>query len=67
MKDSKRKFKKGDRVQRKNDLCTGTVAQIKERGVAGSAVTYIDWIKVAFDNGMVEKAQPYQFTLLEDD
>ena len=48
-----KKFKRGDRVIHIRDNIAGVVVSIKERGVAGSDVTYIEKIEVQLDNGMI--------------
>jgi hypothetical protein len=60
-----KKPKKGELVTRKNDLSVGTVTRVHERGVAGSACTYIEWIEVTYPNGDVVKGDPHTFVRLK--
>jgi len=60
------KLVKGDRVRREKDTHIGTVTKIKERGVAGSAVTYTEWVEVTYDNGMVVYAEPRAFEKVDE-
>jgi hypothetical protein len=55
------KFKKGDRAKRINEEHAGVVTAIRERGVAGCAVTYIEWIEVTYTNGMTTRGDPRLF------
>jgi len=61
------RFKRGDRVRRRNDPHIGTVVKIKERGVAGCAVTYAEWIEVEYDNGIIVRGAPSLFEKIEVD
>ena len=61
------KFKRGDRVRHVKDSFLGVVANIKERGVAGSSVTWVEWIEVMCDNGLIVKAEPNKFRLIDDE
>jgi hypothetical protein len=67
MKKSKTKFRRGDRVQSRVSKFFGEVVEIKERGVAGCAVTYVEWIRVVFENGSEQRGQPEHFILVEND
>ena len=60
------RWKKGHRAKRRNDSYVGIVVKIKERGVAGSAVTYVDWIEIEYDNGMIVRGDPNLFERVED-
>ncbi len=61
-----KRFNKGDRVRKRGDQHIGTIIQLRERGVAGSAVTYVVWIMVQYDNGMTIKGDPIGFEKVED-
>ena len=52
---------KGDLVRRPGDEAVGVVTARKERGVAGSDVTYFEWIEVTYQNGIVLRAAPSNF------
>lgn len=56
-----KKFNKGDEVKRINEEHTGTVTTVRERGVAGSAVTYTDWIEVTYPDGLIVRGSPQLF------
>ncbi|HIK67151.1 MAG TPA: hypothetical protein EYF95_04210 [Flavobacteriales bacterium] len=62
-----KKFKRGDRVRHKQDPRVGKVTRIKERGVAGCAVTYIEWIEIAYVDGTTVKDAPPRFEVVEDE
>jgi hypothetical protein len=61
------RFKKGDRVQHRIDSHVGTITDLRERGVAGCAVTYLEWVEVTYDNGMITKGVPNSFKLVGDE
>lgn len=61
------KLKRGDKVKHIQDSYVGSVTNIKERGVAGSSVTWIEWVEVSCENGIVVKADPSFFKLVEDE
>jgi peptide methionine sulfoxide reductase MsrA len=63
----KYKFRKGDRVVSRDGSYVGTVTRIKERGVAGSDTTYVEWIEVTYDNGLIVQSDPSSFTAVEND
>jgi hypothetical protein len=62
-----KKFKRGDRACHKQDSRVGKVTRIKERGVAGSAVTYIEWIEITYVDGTTVKDDPLRFKVVEDE
>ena len=55
------RFRKGDEVKRINEDYAGIITTLRERGVAGSAVTYVEWIEVTYPNGMIMKGDPCLF------
>ena len=59
-------MKRGDKVRKRNELHIGTIVAIKERGVAGCGVTYIEWIEVAYPNGMIVRGDPSSFEEAEN-
>ena len=61
------RLRRGDRVRRRNDPHVGTIVKIKERGVAGSAVTYFEWVEVEYDNGIIARGDPRLFEKIEND
>jgi len=61
------RFQKGDRVSHHRNGFIGTVISVKERGVAGSDVTWIEKVEVALDNGVVMFESPDNFRLIEDE
>ena len=62
-----KKFKRGDRVRYKQDTRVGRVTRIKERGVAGCGVTYIEWIEITYVDGTTVKGAPLVFEAVEDE
>jgi|TARA_R110001583_G_scaffold5598_7_gene30075 hypothetical protein len=62
-----KKFKKGDRVQDKRDYCFGVIKSVKERGVAGSAVTYISLLEVVYDDGTFGSGDPSYYRAVDDE
>jgi hypothetical protein len=56
-----RKFNKGDRVRKGTDPYIGIVVTVRERGVAGSAVTYTQYIEVEYENGIIIRGEPHCF------
>jgi hypothetical protein len=52
---------KGDKVRRILDGEIGTVTVVRERGVAGSATTYTDYIEVELIDGTVVRCDPRLF------
>ena len=58
------KLQRGDRVKHYRDSRFGTITATKEQGVAGSAVTYLEWVDVAFDDGTTQRAPPGYFKLV---
>ena len=60
------KFKKGDKARKYGDTYYGTVTNVRERGVAGSAVTYHEWIEITYPNGMTLKGPPSSFEKAEE-
>ena len=61
-----RRLHRGDKVTRRNETYVGVITNLRERGVAGSAVTYLEWVEVTYDNGTVVKGDPAYFTKVED-
>ncbi len=61
------RIKRGDRVRRRGDIHIGVVVNLRERGVAGSAVTYAEWIEVEYKNGMIVRGDPGIFELVKDE
>ena len=60
-----KKFNKGDRAKRINEEYIGVVTSLRERGVAGSAVTYVEWVEVTYPNGMIVKGDPAFFVKVQ--
>ena len=60
-----KKFNKGDKAKRVNEQYVGAVTIVRERGVAGCAVTYTEWIEVTYPNGMTTKGDPSLFEKVE--
>jgi hypothetical protein len=52
---------KGDEVRRISDRMIGIVTTVRERGVAGSACTYIDYIEVEMIDGTIVRSEPRFF------
>ena len=61
-----RRLHRGDKVTRRGDVHVGIITNLRERGVAGSAVTYNEWVEVTYDNGTVVKGNPLLFIKVED-
>ncbi len=60
------RFKKGDRVRDKRDGRVGNVVKIKERGVAGCAVTYTEYLEIDFGNEIAKKQPPSYFEVIDE-
>ena len=60
------KFRRGDKVRKRRDTQVGTVIGLKERGVAGSAVTYLEYIEVEYEDGTVVRAEPNHFEKVDE-
>ena len=61
------RIKRGDRVRRRGDIHIGVVVNLRERGVAGSAVTYAEWIEVEYKDGTIVKGDPGIFEIVKDE
>lgn len=57
---------KGDAVTRRGEEEVGTVTRVKERGVAGSAHTYIEYIDVTYEDGRVVQGDPSLFRRVDE-
>ena len=60
------RFKRGDKVVSTKDSFVGIVTNIKERGTAGSDVTFIEKLTVTLENGLIVTGYPSEFKLVED-
>jgi hypothetical protein len=60
------KFKKGDRVKKRGEPHVGVVIVVRERGVAGSAVTYTQYIEVEYENGITIRGEPNYFEKVDE-
>jgi len=60
------KFSKGDRARKSGETHVGIVIAVRERGVAGSAVTYTQYIEVEYQNGIVVRGDPSFFEKVDE-
>ena len=62
-------MKVGDRarLRRGRDTQVGVITARKERGVAGSDVTYFEWIEITYDDGSTHQYPPSAIEVIDDD
>ena len=53
-----KRLRKGDKVKRKDDTAVGEITSVRERGVAGSSCTYLEWVEVTYTNGLIIRCDP---------
>jgi len=60
------KPKRGMRARLLKQEAVGTITNVRERGVAGSNVTYITLIEITYSTGLVIKCEPSACVLVDD-